>query len=157
VLLHRLVDDQSGALGGSYIGFYQGARAPSRDCRETPQADVGDSARELMDWVTGLPSVSHGPVRPVSIGGLDGLQVDLTVTGTAPCTFEGLLATPIIMGSGTSQLFHVAAAGLQMRLIVLDWAGTNVTIEVTSIDEDIPASDYRALVAPILESVRFDV
>ncbi len=72
-----------------------------------------------------------------------------------PCTFDGHSGTPIIIGSGVSSLHHTLLEGMAMRLIVLDWADKNVTIEITSIDEDIPAADYRALVAPIVESIQF--
>lgn len=153
--LHRDVDDQSGVQGGSYIGIYQDARAAAQSCAETPEPGVGTSAEEMMAWITSLPGVTASEPEAVNIGGLDGLSTDLAPGDELPCTFDGHSGTPIIIGSGVSSLHHTLLEGMAMRLIVLDWADKNVTIEITSIDEDIPAADYRALVAPIVESIQF--
>ena len=94
----------------------------------------------------------------VSIGGLKGLSTDLVADGTQPCTFEEGLApsTPILIGSGVSQVHHVVAEGLTMRLIVLDWQDRNVTIEITSIDKDLPATEYHAIAEPIIRSMSLE-
>ena len=70
--LYREVDDQGGALGGSYIGICQDALAAAKNCAEENQPDVGTSAEEMMAWATELPSVSATTPKPISIGGLDG-------------------------------------------------------------------------------------
>lgn len=156
--LYRQGDDQSGALGGSYIGIYQDGHAASQECREVSQPDVGTSPEEMVAWVTSLPTITASTPAQVSIGGLEGLSTDLIADGTQPCTFqEGFdPATPILIGSGVSGLHHVVAEGLTMRLIVLDWQDKNVTIEITSIDEDIPAADYHGIVEPIIRSLDFE-
>jgi hypothetical protein len=156
-VLHRRDDDQSGALGGSYIGVWQDAYPAAQDCQEAPQPDVGTSATEFMNWVTGLPTVRATTPAQVSIGGLTGLSTDLVAEGTQPCTFEEGLApsTPILIGSGVSKVHHVMAEGLSMRLIVLDWQDKNVTIEITSIDQDLPATDYWRIVEPIIYTLIF--
>jgi hypothetical protein len=156
--LYRQDDDQRGALGGSYIGIYQDAHAASQDCREVWQPDVGTSPDEMMGWVTSLPTITASEPEAVSIGGLNGLSTDVIAKGPQPCTFEEGLdpATPILIGSGVSELHHVVAEGMPMRLVVLDWLDKNVTIEITSIDEDITAADYHSIVEPIIQSLQFE-
>jgi hypothetical protein len=154
--LYRQDHDQVGALGGNYIGIYQDAHPASQGCGEEWEPDVGASASEFIDWVTDLPGIRASTPAQVSIGGLDGLSTELVARGTQPCTFDGLDATPILMGSGVSHLHHVVAHGLTMRLTVLDWQDKNVTIEITSVDEAIPAAEYHSIVEPIIRSLKFE-
>jgi hypothetical protein len=64
--------------------------------------------------------------------------------------------TPILIGSGVSDVHHVVAEGLSMRLIVLDWQDRNVTIEIASIDDELPVAECRSVVEPIIRSLEFD-
>ena len=55
-----------------------------------------------------------------------------------------------------SELHHVSTRGLDIRLILLSWRDTNVTIEITSIRKQHSKREYLDLVAPVIDSLVFD-
>jgi hypothetical protein len=44
---------------------------------------------------------------------------------------------------------------LDVRLIILDWNGANVTIEITNVKEQHSAQEWHRLVRQIVKSLRF--
>jgi hypothetical protein len=158
--LYRSVDSQDGLEGGSYIGVYSGIRASSAsdDCAEEAEADVGTSPEELAAWFRSRPGLRVTRPKQVEVGGLDGLAVDITLRGgyrdTCPWS-EGQPVVPLIIGSGISHLYHVVLPGLTVRLVFLSWEDSNVTIEITSVHEQLAAQRYFALAAPIVDSFEF--
>jgi hypothetical protein len=159
--LYRLVDSQQGSAGGSYVSVYSGIRASSTsdDCPEEAQPDVGTSPEDLVAWFQSRLGLRVTRPNQVEVGGLDGLVVDITLRrgyrGMCPWS-EGQPVGPLIIGSGISQLYHVVLRGLTVRLIFLRWGETNVTIEITSVHEQLAPWRYFALTAPIVESLKFD-
>jgi hypothetical protein len=162
-LLYRAVDDPHGNEPTTYVGIYADVYAASQACiegsepPEAPEPGVSLAAREWIDWVTGLPGVdSRAGVQQVTVGGLTGWSTDLVARGKQACSFDGNEGTPILIGSGRSQVHHMLGPGAGMGLIVLDRpGGGNIAIEISSMDEDLPWSEYRALVEPIIASLRF--
>jgi hypothetical protein len=156
--LYRSGDSQDGFFGGSYVGVYSGIRASSDDCQEVAEAGIGTSPEELVAWFRSRPGLRVTRPKQVEVGGLDGLAVDITLRGgyrdTCPWS-EGHAVVPLIIGSGISELYHVVLRGLTVRLVFLSWGETNVTIEITSVHEQLPAQRYFALTAPIVDSFEF--
>jgi hypothetical protein len=88
--------------------------------------------------------------EPVTIGGLDGLLVDLSLadgyTGTCPFA-EGVPVVPILIGLGPAGLHHVLGDAFDMRLDVL--AGppnTPIAIEVIDVPGRQSIDDLSAVV-----------
>ncbi|SDL79937.1 hypothetical protein SAMN04488242_2863 [Tessaracoccus oleiagri] len=158
-LLHLDADDQLGGAGGSYLGIYRNAHAAAISCVEDAQEGVGTSSRELAEWFTSLEMIEVSEPQLVSVGGLDGLQVDISqVPGAEPCTFGGGVSTPLIIGDGkVSDLHHVVSAEIDVRLVILDHEDGNVTLEITNVLEQHPTQEYRAIVQPIVDSLAFGV
>ncbi|HEU4336568.1 MAG TPA: hypothetical protein VFR45_04595, partial [Nocardioides sp.] len=71
------------------------------------------------------------------------------------CSFEGFSGTPLIIGSGVSNLFHAVYPEGATRLILLAWQGGNVVIESANVTSQYPAHKWRALTQPILDSFDF--
>lgn len=159
VLLGRTDDPETGVWGGSYIGVYQNVRAAS-PCGEEAQPGVGTSAAELAAWYRTVPGLEFVGDVPVSVGGLSGFALDLRVRDgwTSPCPLDGVIhAVPVIIGGGVSDLHHVMGGPLEMRLIVLDWEGGNVAIEVTTVLEQHSLVDYlgQAGAGAVVDSFKF--
>jgi hypothetical protein len=155
-LLHKTADSQVGVDGGSYVGIYQNVRAASITCAEMPQIGVRATPADLVAFYRTVPGLTVSEPTAVTVGGLEGLQIDLSVAaGEGLCSYDGLNATPVIIGGGVSALHHVVLAGLAMRLILLDWDGGNVTIEIVSVEAQHPAEEYRAEVQTILDALSF--
>lgn len=144
VLLSRTDDPEEGAWGGSYLGVYQNVRAAAL-CGEEAQSEVGASAADLAAWYRTVPGLEIVGDARVSVGGLSGIALDFRVRDgwTSPCPLDGTIhAIPVIIGGGVSELHHVIGAPLEMRLILLDWEGGNVAIEVTAVREQHSLQDY---------------
>ena len=94
----------------------------------------------------------------MTVGGLEGLQVDLELEeGDDTCTFGGNDGIPVIMGDGVSSLHHVILDEMDIRLVLLEWAdGGNITLEITNTREQHNAEEFRSLVQPIVDSLVFE-
>ncbi|RJT75979.1 LamG domain-containing protein [Arthrobacter cheniae] len=143
MLLSRIDDPEEGTWGGSYIGVYQNVRAPA-PCGEQPQPEIGTSDAELATWYRTVPGLQVMRDVPVTVGGLPGVVLDLTLDSEwrTPCPPGALNAVPVLIGGGVSDLHHVIGAPLEMRLFLLDWDGGNVAIEVTALLEQHSLTNY---------------
>jgi hypothetical protein len=159
VLLQRAADSQEGDWGGSYVGIYQNVHAPAL-CSEEAQPGVGASAAELAAWYRTVPGLEIVTEAPASLGGLSGIALDFRVSDDwkSTCPLGGFLhAVPVIIGGGVSDLYHAAGAPLEIRLIVLDWRGGNVAVEVTALRAQQSLNDYfgGAGAAAVVDSFKF--
>lgn len=140
-----------------YLGIYNGIAAPD-ECAERPAPRVGRSVEALSQWLTEHPGLEATEPRPVSVGGLDGVYLDLSLADswTKACPYsDGQPAVPFIIGGGPSSLHHVILPGFEERLYLLEHAGSNVAIEVGA--EGGGLEDYLADVVPVIESLRFGI
>jgi hypothetical protein len=156
-LLYRSDDPQAGPAGGSYIGIYTDIRAP-KHCQEAWADGVGHTPAELATWYVQHPGLATSQPRQVEVGGLDGLMVDVPLKedwqGRCPWS-QGRPVVPVIIGSGVSELHHVSMREIDVRLVLLKWKDTNVTIEITSVKEQHSQQQYLQMVEPIIKSLRF--
>lgn len=158
-LIFRDSDPQTGPIGGSYVGVYRDVRAAAQNCEEEAEAGIGQKPAELAAWLGTLPGVIDSVPEPVTVGGLDGVAVDLRLdpawTGSCPWS-GGYPVTALIIGNGVSLLHHVLTGGISIRLYLLEFEDGNVAVEVTSVDEQASADEYRAAVEPLLASFEFE-
>ena len=155
-LLFQDEDSQDGALGGSYLGIYQNIAAASIECNEGPQTGVGTNPKDLVAWYRSVPGLIVSKPKPVTVGGLDGLEIDLSLEPDVDtCRFGPNTGIPLIIGGGVSDLHHVIVEGLDVRLVILGWEDGNVTLEVTNVKEQHSAAEFRSLVQPIIDSLEF--
>ncbi len=156
-LLENVNDPQpDDPIGGSFFGIYTNVHAAAIDCKEAAQTGVGIKPKELVAWYQSLPGLIVSTPKQVSVGGLDGLQVDLAAKPKKePCTFDGYDAVPLIIGDGVSQVHHTIGKGAGVRMIILGWEDGNVTLEINNVDKQHSAKEYRAQVQPIIDSMEF--
>ena len=138
-----------------YLGIYRDIAVP-QECEEAPEPGIGQTPAELAEWLTSHPGLVTSEPEQVSIGGLDGLFVDISLDPgwTTVCPYSGgQPVVPFIIGGGVSGLHHVILPGFEERLYLLEYEGGNVAIEVgpegSSLDE------YLTEVQPIIESLEF--
>ena len=139
-----------------YLGVYRNAAAPAPDCQERPDGGVGQTVEALAAWLTAHPGLEVTEPQPVSVGGLDGVWLDISLASswTATCPFsEGKPVVPFIIGGGVSSLHHVLLPGFQERLYLLTYEQDNIVIEVGTEGERLP--EYLEAVGPILDSLTF--
>jgi hypothetical protein len=153
----RQYGDQESAYGGSFFGIYRNAHAAALDCDELWQGHVGTTPDELVAWYETVPGLIVSEPLAVTVGGLDGLQIDLSLeSGAGTCSFDGHTAIPLTIGNGISRLHHAIVQGLDVRLVFLAWGDGNVTLEITNVREQHSAEDFRSQLQPIIDSLVFD-
>lgn len=154
-----LEDDAAGqttARGGSYLGIYTNVHAAAIDCRETWQEDVGHTPADLAAWYQSVPGLVVSEPEPVTVGGLDGLQLDLELEpGDTTCDYGGNPGIPLFIGDGVSEVHHVILEEMDIRLVLLAWGDGNLTLEITNVREQHSAEEFRSQLQPIIDSLAF--
>jgi hypothetical protein len=133
-------------------------------CSEQPEPGIEGTAEAMIGDLVARPGLVASEPVPVTIGGLDGLQVDLAMAAdhTADCPFDpGVPSIPLIVDTVPSigPFFGIGGPGERIRLIVLDRTdgqnGENVVLLIDAVD---PAA-FDALVAeamPVIETFHFE-
>ena len=138
-----------------YLGIYRNMASPL-NCEERPDPTVDRSVEAISNWLTSHPGLATSEPQAVSIGGLDGVYIDISLdpSWTTTCPYSGgQPIVPFITGGGPSSLHHVIVPGFQERLYLLKADGGNVAIEVGPEGASLP--EYLELVSPIIDSLRF--
>ena len=143
-----------------YIGIFRDANAPYK-CEEHPDPDVSQTVSDYTRWLRRHPLLHVTKPRPVALGGLHGVVMDISkAPGTEGkgCTFDETTtgAVPFIIGGrGPASLHHVVldAPGWKERLYLLRYRGGNVAIEIGPKGDSLV--EYLKKVTPILQSLRF--
>ncbi len=143
------------------IRVFYDMRVASKDlaCTERPEPGVGSTAAEIVADIAANPGLEASVPQPISIGGLDGVVVDVNLASgyVQPCSFtDGVPSIPLVVdtvpGAGP---FWGINVGERERLIVLDHpTATNVVFIIDSVGGD----SFDSLVGaamPVLETFRF--
>lgn len=139
-----------------YIGIYARIAASDATCSGEPAAGVGAAASEIADELASRPGLTTTTPRPVSIGGLDGVELDIRMAEnwTEGCAYwEGGPVIPLIVGLAPSGLDHSMILDQATRLYLLDRSdyGTLV-IEVTDVSGGSRLDSY----SPIVKQIEFE-
>ena len=102
--LHLIADETShpsheGLYLPDGIYFLHDPTIASQDCEEASEPGVGRSVGDLVGWLESAPGLTVTEPTPVSVGGLVGTQLDITIdpAWTRTCFFsEGLPAVPLL-------------------------------------------------------------
>ncbi len=139
-----------------YLAVYQNVKAPA-ECEDVPAPGVGTSVEELTEWYTTHPGLVVTEPVEVTVGGLTGVFLDISLDPSwdVTCEFsEGRPVVPFLLKDDPmSYAHHVILPGFEERLYILEWFGGNVAIEVGP--EGGPLDDYLSEVLPIIDSMSF--
>ena len=139
-----------------FLGIYRNITVPL-PCQEEPDPEVGVMVDQLSDWYTSHPGLVTTRPEPITIGGLTGVMIDVSLdpSWTKGCAWSGgQPSVGIIIGAGPSSLTHVLSTSRSVeRLYLLEVEDGNVVIEVGP--EGMNFEAYLALVAPIIEGLEF--
>jgi hypothetical protein len=97
----------------------------SRDCEESSEPGVGHSVSDLVAWLETAPGLVVSEPTPVTVGGFEGMQLDIEIDPEwkRTCVFsEDLPAVPLIFnGSAPLGGYHWAIVPKQsLRWFILD-------------------------------------
>lgn len=129
-------------------------------CERAPAPGVGHTARAIATWLSSLPSLTTTKPKSVTIGGLNGFMLDVSMTPASNSTcpwMDGQPAATLFLNSDPSSSFGWGNPGLDgsMRLFLLDLGGgRTLLIDIEATDQ----ATWKALVAdamPVVESFQF--
>jgi hypothetical protein len=143
---------------------YRNVRAPF-ECRVAVDPTVDGSVAGLTEWLTSHPGLQTSDPQPVTIGGLDGVVLDLRMrpgwdeTCRWARDFGSIPVVPFLMGGDPSSFHKTLWGENDERLYLFDLEGGNVAISVSA-ELAPPANgprlaDYEDAVTSIIESFRF--
>ena len=139
-----------------YVGIYRNATVPDR-CHDRAAPGVGTSVEAIADWLSHHPGLDASAAQPVTVGGLQGVRMDVALRWDWRQTCEFSAGRPVVAflyGGGPSVLHHVLLPGFTERLYLLTVpGGGNVTIEVAP--EGRSLRELVAAAGPLLTALRF--
>jgi hypothetical protein len=142
---------------GVRLNVFRQARA-SRACDEAIDPRVGHSAADLVRMLESKRSLLVTDKHRVTVDGLHGWSVDLTVKpGRGDCTdpeLPGFRFTPTVIGNGISQFWWSLSDSSTETYIFLDWHHDNLLI-VESDYAGGHAQNYERGDRAVLGSLRF--
>lgn len=127
-------------------------------CTTTQEPGVGTAALAIVTWARSLPGLVTSTPRPVTIGGLTGIEIDLAIADgwTASCPFaNGLPTVPLFVGQTGESFRWVIAGSERLRLSLFDLPGGGTLV----VDIDAYDGSYMdgllTTAAPIVASLEF--
>lgn len=147
--------DAPGVNAGTsdYI-FVASSVAAAMGCDPGPAPGVGLTVAAIVQWMTQNPGLVTTTPQNVSIGGLNGVVLDLRMTKTwqQTCPFSnGSPVVPLITGVGRSSFDHVIIPGLAMRLYLLDGPFGVLGIEI----DDVRDAGHLQQYSNVVQAMQF--
>ena len=153
--------EQGSPLAGA-INLFSTAIAVSQGagCPGTPEPGVAAGAEALSTWLTTLPGLAASTPSPVSVGGLSGFTVDVTVkpAWTRTCPFSGGKPYVPLFTNGLAGDVNFdwgLAAGGKMRLFLLDLPDGRTTLIDVEAPDEATWDAFVAAAEPIVESFQY--
>jgi hypothetical protein len=130
--------------------------AQADQCSQAPEPGVGRTADAITTWLTTLPGLVTTAPAPVTIGGLNGKLVDLSVapTWTASCPYAYSTGLPLVstfsaVTPGNDFDWNIQGAG-RTRIVTLDLGnGQALVIDIEAQNQ----ADFDALLPEAMQVV----
>jgi len=126
-------DEAAEGYGADVINFFLDPVIAAQDCKDGPEPGVERSVDDLVAWLEAAPGLTTSDRTSVTVGGLNGVRVDLQVAPewTKDCFYsDGKPVVPLIyssafpggynwaIGPPTSMRWYVLGAG--NRVLIVD-------------------------------------
>jgi hypothetical protein len=159
----RIVTGDSATVEGLYIPdgvyFLHDPAIASQDCEETRERGVGQSVGDLVGWLETAPGLDVSEPAPVTVGGLEGMQLDLRIDPAwkRTCFFsEERPVVPLIFSGARLGGYHLTIVrGQWLRWHILD---TGDGVLIVNIEDDPGGLPHDVLLEngnEIVDSLRF--
>jgi hypothetical protein len=127
-----------------YIGVYSGVSAEMQECTgEMPATGVVMAPAQIAAYWARLPSIKVTANRPVTVGGLRGVVVDIVANLAHPALCTDASSSwgfqPLLVGVGPAELEHAMIKALSLRIYLLSWStssGGQATTSIIAIEID---------------------
>ncbi|MEW5992740.1 MAG: hypothetical protein AB1736_15540 [Chloroflexota bacterium] len=143
---------------GIYVFRSPVAASQDIECPLLPAAGAGTAAVDLVDWIRARPGLDVSDPQAVTIGGLEGLRVDIRIVDgwLASCPFaEGLPTVPLFVSPTDADFRWVVAGTERLRLDILDVpAGGTVVVDIDAFQGSLMDA-FLPAAAPIVAGMSF--
>jgi hypothetical protein len=127
-----------------------------QSCPIEPEPGVGSAALALVNWARSLPGFVASNPKPVALGELQGIQIDLAIADgwTPSCPFaNGLPTVPLFVGQADESFRWVVAGSETLRLWLFDLPGGGTfVVDIDAYDGSL-MDDLLSLATPIVASM----
>ena len=157
----RLVADESHNLPYNSDGIYflLDPAIASRDCEERAEPRVGRSAHDLAAAIESTPGLTTSEAKPVTVGGLDGIQLDFRVDPTwkKTCAFsEGLPVVPLLFRKADIGAYHwTILPDMSMRWYILNSGEGAIIVDIEDGPSGLSRDDLFRAGGEIVDSLVF--
>ncbi len=131
--------EQIDAGTADYVGVYDGIAVADAECIERQQSGVDLTPAAMAAWFVEHEGLHATEPTAVTVGGLEGVVVDLRIAEnyTEGCPYEGYKGIPMVpmfICAGLAEVHHVALGENVTRLYLLQGQnGRVVAIEVSDV------------------------
>ena len=157
----RLVADESHELPYNSDGIYFliDPAIASRNCEESEEPGVGRSAHDLAAAIEDTPGLITSEARPVTVGGLDGIQLDLRLDPTwkKTCIFsEELPVVPLLIRKADVGAYHwTIFPHMSMRWYILGSGDGAIIVDIEDGPSGLSRDDMLRAGGEIVDSLVF--
>ncbi len=154
----------SGGAGWNAVFLFRDIAPVRAQCDIEVDDAVEPTAAGMADWLEANPAMIASGRESAHIGGLDGIRLDLAVSGSyteicleePPQPYEpGTPLVPLFTGIGSSDVTWWIGGEERIRLYLLDLpGGGTVTISIDAITTDF--EELVELSTPVIETFVFD-
>lgn len=148
-----------GLNGPDAIHFLPDPAIATRDCKESAEPGIGRSVTDLVAWLEAAPGLAVSEPTPVTVGGLDGVQLDLQLDPAwkRPCFFsEELPAVPLIFSGAELGGYHLTMLPDQsMRWYILESADGVIVIDIDDGPDGLSHHELLKTSGEIVDSLVF--
>jgi hypothetical protein len=143
--------------GGLFLFTNVAIASQDEACTRVPATDIGRSADEFVAWIAERDGLSTTRPLPVSVGGLDGLMIEVALAAdwTFSCPFaQGIPSMPLFTSLDPNGVYWAIAGSERLRLYVLRGPEGIVLIDIDAfIGADF--ADLLAQATPVVQSFEF--
>jgi hypothetical protein len=159
----RIVAAEDGTAEGIYIPdglyFLHDPAIASQDCEETEERGVGRTVDDLVAWLRAAPGLDVSEPTPVTVGGFEGVQLDLRIDPAwkRPCFFsEKKPVVPLIFNGAKLGGYNLSIVeGQALRWYILE---TDDGVLLLDLEDDPGGLPHGALLetgTEIVDSLTF--
>lgn len=158
IRLQRFGDLNHELRNRNHITVYQSVFAAAADCSGQREPGVGRDAKEIVDVLRNRDGIMVFGESVVTVGRLAGYALDIRLDPTATAACEERThtdAVPLFQRSWISPVHTLLEPGVSMRLIILNWRGSNVVITASALDHHYSLEQYMKSAGPVIDSFVF--
>jgi hypothetical protein len=135
-----------------WIAFEANVTLAPVGCPTVPTFDPSQSAADIAAWMAARSNLTTTSPRPVSVGGLTGLVLDVRLADNAPVECFPVPAVNLVHGVGASEGYDQAIlAGTAMRFYLFDHGDDVLMIEI----DDVSGGDRLNQYSAVVDTARF--